>query len=193
MASVTSSYTPQVFTQLQAQALPPATTANAEAAGAVSGAETITAPSDGVTLSSPGQRLAQSTLDAASRNTDLRKMRCYKFVKQGLAAEGVEVTGRSAYMAAPQLARNPNFQEMKGVRPSQLSELPAGAVVVWNRSGKHPNGHISVALGDGREVSDRVRQQIEGYGTAVRVFLPNGGPTTLTAGNSNGAPAAPAG
>lgn len=171
--------------------MPPTTAANPDASSAVAGSEATSGPTDGVTLSSPGERLAQSTLDAASRNTNLRKMRCFKFVKEGLAAEGVELSGKSAYMAAPQLARNPQFQEMKGVRPNQLSELPAGAVVVWNRSGKHPHGHISVALGDGREVSDRIRQQIEGYGTAVRVFIPNGGPTTMTASNTNGAATAP--
>ena len=162
---------------------------NAEAVGAAAAPETVSTPSDGVTLSSPGQRLAQSTLDAAAGNTNLRKMRCYKFVKAGLAAEGIEVTGKSAYMAAPQLARSDQFQERRGVKPGELSELPAGAVVVWNKSKKHPDGHISVALGDGREVSDRIRTQIEGYGTSVRVFIPNGGTTTMTAGNA--APAGP--
>ena len=145
------------------------------------GASGIGAPQDGVTLSSFGQRLAQSTLDCASENTNLKRFRCFHFVKDGLEAEGVNLQGKSAYQAAPQLARNPNFKEAKFTR-DQLSELPAGAVVVWNKSAKHKNGHISVALGDGREVSDRIRPQIENYQSAYRVFLPNDGSPTRQAG-----------
>lgn len=189
MAGSVSGFNPLAFSQLQSQALSPMSTGSP--AGGAAATETVSTPADGVTLSSPGERLAQSTLDAAAGNTNLKKMRCYKFVKEGLAAEGVEVTGKSAYMAAPQLARNSQFQEMRGVKPSELSELPAGAVVVWNKSKKHPNGHISVALGDGREVSDRIRTQIEGYGTSVRVFIPKAGTPTMTAGNG-GLPSNPA-
>lgn len=189
MATI-GSFNSLAFSNLQSQALPPLFPSNADAAtGSVN--STTATPTDDVTLSSPGERLAQSALDAAAGNTDLKKKRCFKFVKQGLAAEGVELSGKSAYMAAGQLARNPQFQERKGVKPSELSELPAGAVVVWNKNSKHPHGHISVALGDGREVSDRIRQQIEGYGTSVRVFLPAGGPTTMNASNNAAPPGSP--
>ena len=52
-----------------------------------------------------------------------------------------------------------------------LKNLPKGAIVVWDRSPdpalrkKYPNkgynhGHISIAMGGGREYSDRYRNQI---------------------------------
>ncbi len=132
---------------------------------------TVGDPGDSVKLSSFGDRLAQSTLNEAATNDNLKRTRCYHFVKRGLAQEGVIVGGKHAYLAANQLAKNDQFKEVK-VKPSELSELPAGAVVVWNKGGKHKSGHISVSLGDGREISDRIRNQTEGYGTSVRVFLP---------------------
>jgi hypothetical protein len=71
------------------------------------------------------------------------------------------------------------------VSSSDLASLPRGAVVVWGRSGAKPYGHVSVALGDGREASDHIQRQITGgrYGTdfgngpdpqgrQFRVFLP---------------------
>jgi hypothetical protein len=151
----------------------------------------VAAPGDNVTLSGLGPRLAQSTLDAAAGNTNLRRQRCFHFVKEGLAAEGIELTGKPAYLAANQLARNPHFSEVR-VSRDQLPELPAGAVVVWNRNraAHHPNGHISVALGDGREVSDRIRPQTTAYRSQFRVFLPEGTSLdTMVAHNGNAQPA----
>lgn len=96
---------------------------------------------------------------------------CYRYVKAALAKFGVNVEGASAYMAADQLAKSGKFREVR-VEPSKLKSLPAGAVVVWNRGNGHEHGHISVALGNGREASDVPREQITSYGTSVRVFLP---------------------
>lgn len=96
---------------------------------------------------------------------------CYRYVKAALAKFGVNVEGASAYMAADQLAKSGKFREVK-VEPSKLKSLPAGAVVVWNRGNGHEHGHISVALGNGREASDVPRTQITSYGTSCRVFLP---------------------
>lgn len=92
------------------------------------------------------------------------------------------VGGNSAYMAANQLARSSKFQEIK-IKSSQLPKLPAGAVVVWDRS---PNkrmrsngagwehGHISIASGTGYEYSDHADQQMTRHyaGGSFRVFLP---------------------
>ncbi|MFN8611540.1 MAG: hypothetical protein U0931_28600 [Vulcanimicrobiota bacterium] len=156
----------------------PALTSEAAPAAALEG------PGDSVSLSGLGPRLAQSTLEAAAGNTNLRRQRCYHFVKEGLAAEGIELTGKPAYLAANQLARNPHFTEVRVPR-DELSELPAGAVVVWNRNrqANHPNGHISVALGDGREVSDRIRPQVTNYRSQYRVFLPEGATLVARSGN----------
>lgn len=102
--------------------------------------------------------------------------RCYAGVADALAAQGVTVTGGSAYMAANQLAGMPNkFQEIQ-VSPSELKNLPRGAVVVWGKTGASPHGHISVALGDGREASDHIQTQMSSLrgATNYRVFLPKG-------------------
>ncbi len=96
---------------------------------------------------------------------------CFKWVAQALRRHGVSTSGASAYMAADQLAKNPKFKEVQ-VQPADLKKLPAGAVVVWNKGQGHEHGHISIALGDGREASDKIRNQITNYGTSARVFLP---------------------
>lgn len=104
---------------------------------------------------------------------------CFKYVCEALARAGVKggVGGASAYMAADQLAKNPKFREIK-VAPQDLKKLPAGAVVVWDRNGTgasaagREHGHISISLGDGREVSDLIRPQTTNMGSNVRVFLP---------------------
>lgn len=96
---------------------------------------------------------------------------CYKWVAQALAKFGVNVHGASAYMGADQLAKNPKFREIS-VKPQDLPKLPAGAVVVWNKGNGHEHGHISIALGNGKEASDKIRTQITNYGTSVRVFIP---------------------
>ena len=101
-------------------------------------------------------------------------------------------------MAADQLRSrySDRFEEVRlSVPPNQatrdyLKSLPAGAVVVWGASNNpakraegmrqgngYAHGHISVALGNGYEFSDRDRPQITGssdperYGS-LTVFLP---------------------
>lgn len=109
---------------------------------------------------------------ATSRNTTGK---CYSAVADAVDAEvGRFLYGASAYMAADQLDAHPSFKEIN-VSSSQLRDLPAGAVVVWGRTGVSPHGHISIALGDGREASDHVdvqRTQLRGH-TNVRVFIPS--------------------
>lgn len=96
---------------------------------------------------------------------------CYRGVKYHLRKIGVNLTGRSAYMAADQLARSNRFREVR-VSRSQLRQLPAGAIVVWNRGPGKPHGHISIANGRGQEASGRIRNQIVNYPSTHRVFLP---------------------
>lgn len=99
---------------------------------------------------------------------------CFKYVRQALERHGVTgVGGASAYMAADQLARNSNFKEIS-VSESDLRNLPAGYVVVWNRGNgaSRQHGHICISLGDGREASDVIRKMTQGYGTSFRVFQP---------------------
>ncbi|PKL75433.1 MAG: hypothetical protein CVV27_15375, partial [Candidatus Melainabacteria bacterium HGW-Melainabacteria-1] len=95
-----------------------------------------------------------------------------------------------AYQMGNQLASKthpngrPMFSEMPGLKPPYSNEqahqlmrsLPAGAVVVWDRSGGNSPGgkygHIAIALGDGRESSDRIRDHFAVTGGACRIFLP---------------------
>src|SRR5688572_18914112 len=105
MATV-SGFTPLAMQNLRSNSLTPIT-GNTGSVLNTTETGTITAPGDDVTLSTPGQRWAQSVLDAASDNDNLARRRCYRFVKLGLAEEGITLTGGSAYQAAGQLARNP--------------------------------------------------------------------------------------
>ena len=80
--------------------------------------------------------------------------------------------GSSAYMAADQLAAHRSFTE---VYVNNLTQLPAGAVVVWGK-GTSDHGHISIALGNGYEASDHIDYQMTDHygGAPARVFYPNG-------------------
>ncbi len=123
-----------------------------------------------------GEHLAQAA--EATANAMGSTGWCYKGVSQSVGnALGVPLTGGSAYMAADQLAGMPDkFQEVE-VSPENLTELPPGAIVVWGKTSASPHGHISVALGDGREASDHVQNQITSLRGAsnYRVFLPRDG------------------
>ena len=121
--------------------------------------------------SANGQAIANTARNiAASRNTTGR---CYAAVADALDKHGVNLHGGSAYMAADQLARHPAYREINATG-NQLKNLPAGAVVVWGRTGASPHGHISIADGRGNEMSDHIdrqRTQLRGDRNA-RVFLP---------------------
>ena len=80
-----------------------------------------------------------------------------------------------AYLAAEQFRNDPtlskHFKEVK-VDRSDLDKLPAGAVVVWNKSEGHPAGHISIALGNGKEASDHIQKQMNRKNADFTVFYP---------------------
>lgn len=138
----------------------------AGAAGAAAGVVARhSGPVSGAQLARDAQRIARSGIAGRGRN-------CFRGVKYAMARQGVRLSGVPAYSAAGQLARNSNFRETR-VSRSQLGNLPAGATVVWAPHGKHKYGHVSIALGNGREASDVLRNQITNYGSSFRVFLPN--------------------
>jgi hypothetical protein len=118
-----------------------------------------------------GKKLAEIAR-AEATNGDSKGGLCYRDVSRSLSKIGINVSGASAYMAADQLAKNPKVKEVK-VAQSELTRLPAGAIVVWDKGNGHPHGHISIATGDGKEASDLMRNQITNYGTSFRVFMPN--------------------
>ena len=96
------------------------------------------------------------------------------------AADAIDIsygkfrTGSSAYEAIVQLRKRPEFKETVLYEKDydKLKYLPRGAIVVWSAGNGHPHGHISIALGDGREASDHIQQQITNYGTIPHVFIP---------------------
>ena len=136
------------------------------------------APMNAPALSSNMQtnsNVASTLLNSINRSPVPPRCRpgyCYRGVKHHLRQIGVNLTGASAYQAADQLAQTGRFREVQ-VSREQLRSLPAGAVVVWNRGNGRRHGHISIAMGDGREASDRIRRQITNYPNSYRVFIPN--------------------
>jgi len=123
-----------------------------------------------ISATDTGKKLADIAR-AEATNGDSQGGLCYRDVGRSLAKVGINVSGASAYMAADQLAKNPKVKEVK-VSQSELSKLPAGAIVVWDKGNGHEHGHISIATGDGKEASDLMRNQITNYGTSFRVFMP---------------------
>lgn len=114
-----------------------------------------------------GREIARDALAHANNEKGL----CLKNVGAILRSHGIECgPAPSAYMVADQMADNKEYKEVN-VSASELKNLPAGSVVVWDRSGSNPHGHISISLGDGREFSGPIRNQMN-LGTSFRVFIP---------------------
>lgn len=153
-----------------AQVDPKAAAAKTEATAKVEGpAKVDNSPSKsgfGDKLARDAERIAKSGVAGSGHN-------CKRGVRMAMEKNGMTLTGESAYMAADQLAKNKNFHEAKGLSRADLKDLPPGATVVWNRAKGHPHGHISIAMGNGREASDVMRNQITGYPSSYRVFMPN--------------------
>ena len=142
--------------------------------GGTSAQSPMNAPTAAGNLQS-NSNVASTLLNSINRSPVPPRCRpgyCYRGVKHHLRQIGVNLTGGSAYQAADQLAQTGRFREVQ-VSREQLRSLPAGAVVVWNRGNGRRHGHISIAMGDGREASDRIRRQITNYPNSYRVFLPN--------------------
>ena len=101
---------------------------------------------------------------------------CLKGVNNTLEqVYGFRLSYNSAYQAIPDLQSRSDFTEVTNQyqSASDLVNLPAGAIVVWENSSNHPHGHISIALGDGREASDHIQNQTVNYGTQYHVFIKN--------------------
>jgi hypothetical protein len=153
----------------QASGGPSGVASGSSSSGGSAPANSASEVSGPVSGSANGKKLAQAAEGTAKRMNSTGW--CYKGVSESLRSIGVTATGASAYMAADQLAKNPKMKEIQ-VSAKDLTKLPAGAVVVWNKSGAHPHGHISVALGNGKEASDHIQNQMTNYGTSHRVFVP---------------------
>lgn len=129
-----------------------------------------------------GNRLAKNALKGIKKADERKEERntpnaniCMYGVAWSLAFSGVDIYGDSAYEAADQIAKMPQFEEVS-IPNTELKNLPKGSVVVWDKSKQHPHGHISIALGNGKEASDRIRYQLTDYSDSYRVFLPQDKP-----------------
>lgn len=118
-----------------------------------------------------GKKLATAAEKAAKRiNTPGL---CLRGVNDAMESIGIPIKREAAaYMALDDMQKNKRFQEVK-VSKDKLGSLPPGAVVVWNKGPGLPYGHISVSLGNGKEASSVVRNQLK-LNTAYHVFLPKG-------------------
>lgn len=100
---------------------------------------------------------------------------CLRGVNRALQkAYGFSFAYGSAYQALGELQSRPEFEEITNQYPnkSDLKNLPAGAIVIWGRNDAHPHGHISIALGDGREASDHIANQYTNSGGGYHIFMP---------------------
>ncbi|MBX7148959.1 hypothetical protein K1X76_07720 [bacterium] len=118
-----------------------------------------------------GDKLAFAATTVA---TDMSsKGKCYRGVKSALYQMGINLKGYAAYQAKDQLLASPKFKTLD-VAAEDLNKLPAGSIVVWDKSPQKPYGHISIALGNGQEASDHIQNQITNgnkYG-GYTVFIP---------------------
>lgn len=125
-----------------------------------------------VQSSTEAHKIAERARQVATKLNS--KGRCYHGVKAALRSVGVELKGRSAYMARDQLMALPKNFMVLPVSPNKFNTLPEGSIVVWGRSAQKPHGHISIALGNGLEASDHIQKQITNgvrYGEPT-VFIP---------------------
>jgi hypothetical protein len=127
-----------------------------------------------------GEKLAKKIVENLPTDRDPEKPLCAKYVKNAVADCGLGeyVKGNGAYCKNIFRA-NPNFKEVK---TKDFSKLPAGSIVVYNANdtvtyndgsqGKiGKDGHVLVALGDGRGCSDIMENEI-GYSKNAYTFIP---------------------
>ena len=113
-----------------------------------------------------GGAYAWQAADKLAKDSRFQEIRVDRSGQEGQNLYGLSQAGK---LAAPR------FADRRG-RLQSLEHLPAGAIVVWGK-GQTPEaglkyGHISIALGDGREASDRFRPQMQNLPVHCRIFLP---------------------
>ena len=72
---------------------------------------------------------------------------------------------------ADSLRRNSNFSEISA--STSLSDLPPGAVIVYNRGAQgysSEHGHVEIITKDGRAVSDAITDNL--YKRPSHIFIP---------------------
>ena len=99
---------------------------------------------------------------------------CARGVRQALESAGIvgprEVYG-NAHQYASLLASHENFAE---VAVNDLTKLPAGCIVVWDKDSRHQYGHIAITQENGLESSDHIQNISNNFSRrgGYRVFVP---------------------
>ena len=66
----------------------------------------------------------------------------------------------SCFQLVADLRATSLLQEVQ-IQKARLTQLPPGAIIVWDKGPGLIHGHVSVSLGDGREASSTVRTQLQ--------------------------------
>ena len=112
-----------------------------------------------------GELLAQNVVDGLPTNRDPNNPLCARYVKKAIVKSGLGpyINGNGEYCKNI-LRANKNFKEVK-VKASELAKLPAGSIIVYDAYDKYTDnngdqhqigkdGHVLIALGDGKGCSD---------------------------------------
>lgn len=120
-----------------------------------------------------GELLKESAVEVIQRRGS-SVGKCAKGVRLAIEdALGEHLNGADAHKWGDKLAQRKDFKEIE-VSGNDLKKLPAGAVVVWRKTDDSPYGHVSIASGDGQEISDHIEKQrtdLRGD-SKCRVFIP---------------------
>jgi hypothetical protein len=141
----------------------------------------------------PQDEAAVSSLSAAAK-TQAEKVgdakpgkRCARAVDETLVAAGIlpNRLRQDAWNLGSELAKHPNFEEVKGLSRRDVTKLPAGYAVAYEprtsvKDAEGSWGHIALTLGEGKEVSDFVgysssslkQKNEQGQPVNFRVFKP---------------------
>lgn len=127
-----------------------------------------------------GEKLAEKVVANLPNDRDPENPMCAKYVKEAVedCGLGEYIKGNGAHCKYVFRA-NPNFKEIKS---KDFSTLPAGSVIVYQANDKvtfkdgstgtiGENGHVTIALGDGRACSDIIEDEIA-YSSKANTFIP---------------------
>ncbi len=127
-----------------------------------------------------GQKLAKKIVENLPNDRDPENPLCAKYVKEAVedCGLGEYIKGNGAHCKYVFRA-NPNFKEIK---TKDFSTLPEGSIIVYQADDKvtfkngstgriGENGHVTIALGDGRACSDIIEDEIA-YSSKANTFIP---------------------
>ena len=127
---------------------------------------TVSSPFDGDNEEA-GKRLAELAL----KNSDEFHNQCSTHVNNAISEANLgDNTNCDANQMFDQMRSNPNFKEIPAT--TDTTSLKAGTVLIYDKgvSGYGDWGHIEIALGDGRAVSDGITEKIKPNPSAL--FIP---------------------